>query len=386
MEQQSRLTGAWAILTILALFALTVFVATGWYFLVAQISGNTVAAAIVAVAFSAVALVLLRVIAGQRAAKQIEAKKEFRWFYGWPALLSLFMISALGTVNAAFVLVEGASIVRQDINAVRTAYDNVLTDAKRRLPVASYVAKQEQLIALLAQLKVEIYNPNGAAFCGVGDFAEKIISRIREIVPEMPLIRGSGLIRPCDKAHALRVYSAYETSALATLAKDEAFLQARGPERTSYLARLDVDYQRIRNRLQLADAALTGFMGFASPNVQSPLAEAARDYASDRETYADLLQPQTTELPPQIDITSSQRLGSPAALFQILSKRIFTSNAWYYLVFAFGLDLGTTLLLTRIFVLRYRLDEQVDQSDPYVARGANPGFLWVNPPSRVRLG
>ena len=79
---------------------------------------------------------LLRVIAGQRAAKQIDDKKNFRWIYGWPALLSLFMISALGTVNAAFVLVEGASIVRQDINAVRTAYDGLSIDAKRELPVA----------------------------------------------------------------------------------------------------------------------------------------------------------------------------------------------------------------------------------------------------------
>ena len=39
-------------LTLLALLALTVLVATGWYFLVAQISGNGVAAVLVAAVFA----------------------------------------------------------------------------------------------------------------------------------------------------------------------------------------------------------------------------------------------------------------------------------------------------------------------------------------------
>jgi len=385
VEQRAVTTWAWIVLTILALTLLAVLVAIGWYFLAEQVSGNGPVAWVVAVVFAAAAIVLLRVIGERRAAKHEEAPRKFRWYTGWPAILGLFLISAAGTINAAFVLIEGASIVRQDINAVRTAYDDLSIEAHRRLLIPQYVQKREQLNALLQQLWEEIYSPYRGNLCGVGDAANVIIDRIRVVVPGMPRIRSSGRITPCTEERAREVWTAYQRSAFRTLEENAEYLRMRGPERSAFLTDLQERYGQARAKLNSADAALHGFMAFARTEVQAPLAEVARDYGADRARYADLLRPETTRLHESVDVTASQRLGSPAALWQILSKRIFTANAWFYILFALALDLGAAFLLTNLFIARRRMDQASRRADPHRLPRANPGFLWVNPSPKVRI-
>jgi hypothetical protein len=385
MERNVAANWAWIVLTLLTLTVLTVFVGIGWFFLAEQVSGNEALAWIVAITFAALAIMLLRVIGERRAAKQEEAPERFRWYTGWPAILALFLISAAGTINAAFVLIEGASIVRQDINTARSVYDGLSIEADRRLRVADYDQKREQLNAVLQQLWEEIYSPYRGNLCGVGDSANAIIDRIRTLVPGMPRIRSNGRITPCTEERARDVWSAYQRSAFRTLEENATYLRVRGPERYAFLVELRQRYRLAREKLNGADAALHGFMAFARSEVQSPLSEVAKDYGSDRARYADLLRPETTRLPETVDVTASQRLGSPAALWQILSKRLFTANAWFYVLFALALDLGAAFLLTNLFIARRRMDREARQFDPYRLPEANPGFLWVNPPSKMRF-
>lgn len=385
MGRNAAANWAWIVLTLLALCLLTVLVGIGWYFLAEQVSGNELAAWFTAAFFAVVAIVLVRVIAERRAMKRDETPEKFRWYTGWPAIFALFLISAAGTINAAFVLIEGASIVRQDINTARNAYDTLSIEANRRLRVADHDHRREQLNALLQQLWEEIYSPYRGRLCGVGDAANAIIDRMRDVVPGMPRIRSSGRIDPCTEQRAREVWSAYQRSALKTLEENADYLNARGPERYQFLSELQRRYIAAREKLNSADASLQGFMAFASPKVQAPLSEVARDYAGDRARYADLIRPAVTRLPEEVDVTASQRLGSPAALWQILSKRMFSANAWFYVIFAIALDVGTAFLLTNLFVVRRRIDRAAQKLDRYRLPTANPGFLWVNPPDKVRF-
>ncbi len=329
-----------------------------------------------ALALTAVALFLARALGQARAERKI-SDTSYRWYFGWPAYIFLAMLSALGTINAAFVLFEGSSVVRQDIDDVRGAFSKLSLAAHRELTLPSHEKNSADLDGLLATLHQEIVNPNGGNYCGVGSSAEEILHKIRDLVPEMPIIRGTGAIKPCDIDKATRVYNGYADNAHAALNRNQAYLNFLGPEKSKFLDKLDRDVTSMNDELNGVEGLLSDVTAFSKPTVQQPLAKAASNYRADQAIFADFIRPAATGLPDQIDISSSQELGSIAAIMQIVSKRLSYPQTWSYLVFAILLDLGSIQLFTYIFSRRHELGGGL--ADLYRKPGQRPRFIWENP-------
>jgi hypothetical protein len=369
-----------AVLTLLDLLTMVSLVWYGWFLLFEKPFESGIAAALSSLMLTGLAVMLARWIGSQRANKQLTDRRSYRWYFGWTAYGFLFVLSALGTINAAFALFEGSSIVRQDIGSVRSAYDQLQIEANRTLKLPAFERKRADLASELEHLRVEIDNPNGGGYCGVGEAAEQILGRIQRIIPDMPRIRGTGVIRPCNSAVAAKVYRSYEESAYSTLAHDKDFLAFRGPEKEAFLAQLRSQVAHVDEQLAAAEGQLGDVTSFSRPSVQGPLVEATNSYKSDRSVYGDLIRPEQSSLPEQVDISASQELGSIAAVLQIVLKHFFHARTWFYLLIAVLLDLATIYLFTQVYLFIAReYDERA--KDPYTAAGSIAKFLWANPPA-----
>jgi len=338
------------IVAIGSIVLLAVFV--GWWLIFKPVLPRPWLAAAPALFLAAFALLLARLLAEKFAeAKAPSAPPMKRRFY--LLYLFLFAVSAMGTVNAAFVLWEGSSVVRQDMAEVRGAYTALDVAARQRLLLPEQESKRSRLEALLTNLEQEINNPNGGNLCGVGEAANAIVGRIREIVPQMPVIRGTGAIRSCDPARGRKVAEAYAQSARASLEQDPDYLRFRGPEKTGFLRDLEGHVAAMRRAFEQVEGVLGDPTAFARAEVQRPLATAAADYNADYRRLAGLGAPPSGDVPARVDVSQSQELGSFAAFFDILGSRLTSLKTWVYLLVALLLDLSLVHFLTEAF-RRYR--------------------------------
>lgn len=357
----------------------------GWWLIFKPVVAYPFLGLIAAILVSFVALLIAKFIADKWSASE-EANGNPLRFYHYFVYLFLFVVSAMGTVNAAFVLWEGSSVVRQDMDEVRHAYSALDVHAQRELRSQVHERKRSELDARLANLWVEIYNPHQGNFCGVGEAAEAIIARIRGIVPEMPRIRGTGVIRPCDRARAERVFRAYADSARATLARDAAYLAFNGPSKEALLGVVRGNAATMTGEFEQIDGLLSNPTAFASAEVQGPLAAAASRYNDDYEHVVGLAGPADEAVPASVDISQSQELGSFGAFFDIFMSRILDPKTWAYLLVAILLDVALVYFLKQAF-LRYRSTDASGAPDRYRQSGPHPKFLWVNAPSdSTRMG
>jgi hypothetical protein len=360
-------------------------VAAGWFLIFKPVVPHVAVAIFFATALALIALLLARLLAERFSERGVRGGRPVRRYH-YLAYLFLFMVSAMGTVNAAFVLWEGSSVVRQDMAEVRSAYTALDVAARPRLVSAAHEKKRVELEALLTSLRQEIDNPNAGNYCGVGDAANAIIGRIREIVPRMPIIRGTGAIKPCDSAKAQRVWEAYAQSARATLERDPAYLSGGGPEKTAFLGRLGADIARTKAAFDEVEGLLGDPTAFARAEVQRPLAAAAASYRDNFRHAAALSGGLDPAVPETVDVTQSQELGSFAAFFDILASRLDQPKTWVYLLIALLLDVALVYFLTEAF-RRFRHSRERERIDPYRQRGPHPKFLWVNPnPAPAPMG
>jgi hypothetical protein len=371
----------WIFIVAAIVFA-AVFV--GWWLIFKPVVPFPAIAVAFGLGLAVVALLLARLLAERFAEARAPEASPIKWYY-YLAYFFLFIVSAMGTVNAAFVLWEGSSVVRQDMGEVRSAYTGLDVFARRNLVSAAQNKKRADLESLLTNLHEEINNPNQGNYCGVGEAANAIIARMRHIVPQMPLIRGTGVIKPCDSEKAERVFQSYAVSARRTLESDPAFLAFNGPEKATFLDALSRHVAQMRGSFEEVEGLLGDPTAFARAEVQRPLATAAANYAEDYKRTAGLTSPVDSALPASVDISQSQELGSFAAFFDILASRLGDIKTWVYLLIAVLLDLALVYFLTQAFV-RFRYSRKKEAPDRYRKPGPHPKFLWVNPPDDSRLG
>jgi uncharacterized membrane protein YozB (DUF420 family) len=378
--RSATLLALWIFVISVIVFA-AVFV--GWWLIFKPVVPHPAIAIAFAFVLAVIALLLARLLAEKLAEARAPGAPPLRWYY-YLAYFCLFIVSAMGTINAAFVVWEGSSIVRQDMGEVRSAYTALDVFARRDLVSAGYNKKKADLEALLANLHEEINNPNGGNYCGVGEAAGAIITQIREIVPQMPIIRGTGAIRPCDPAKAERVYQSYAVSARATLERDQNFLAFHGPEKAEFLEKLATHIQAMRSSFEEMEGLLGDPTAFARAEVQRPLATAAANYNDDYKQAAGLAPRINSTIPVSVDVSQSQELGSFAAFFEILMSRLGDIKTWVYLLIAVLLDFGLVYFLLQAF-RRYRYSGKMEAPDPFRIPGSHPKFLWVNPATDSRL-
>jgi hypothetical protein len=364
--------------TCLVLLIFCALVMTGWWYLLAPTLGQKAFAGLIAAVLTVIAAFSARQI-GQYRASAIVNEEERRWYSGWRPYTFLAIISALGTLNAAFVLFESRAILRHDISTVRDEYSMLRDVAHQQLQLGGYPEKLAQIDSLLKNLHEEIVNPNGSKYCGVGRSALAIIGDITKIIPDYRQLNGSGPINPCDTARAEKVYESYAKMAHEMIKSDGSFLHANGPAKLSFLASLDSHYAQMDKDLAALEVAASG-VGPADALDKSGLYRARDNYNSDRRTDISL-SGDAILVPNEISSLQSDEVNSYASTIKLFSKRVTQPTTWFYLVLALAMDFAVIYLLTQLNVRFGRTKTQAsDKFGPQELRFVtDPQYIWTNP-------
>lgn len=362
----------------------------GWWSLAtASLQSGTakVVAAIFVFAITLLAAFFARQIGQMRAAAKLEGR-EWRWYYGWRPWLFLAVVSALGTLNAAFVLLESRAILRDDIQNVRDAESTLRTIAKAELTPAGYNERRTEVIGLLTALRKEIVNlDTDGRHCGVGREATDIIMRLKRILPEYRIISGSGPINPCDPVRAERMYRPYEEMAMSLLPADRQFQRSNGPAKIEFLGTLDQHFTAIDKPLRDLENAASGF-GSSVGIDKTALIDARNNYNADLKQYLSLRraegQPDLRIKP--ITYLQSDQVDSYAATVRLFWDRLGNFKTYIYLLLALLLDYVVIFMITHLnerFGGRRdgrRKDGVSDHASWFGQYARDPKFIWVNPP------
>ncbi len=375
------LIGSKRMATLLTWLVLTIFCASilfGWWYLLAPTVGQKYVSAAIAFVLTAIAAVCARQI-GQYRAEAIINEEHRPWYYGWKPYVFLAVISALGTLNAAFILFESRAILRHDIADVRGAFNHLRDTAHDKLPSPEHEKKAAKVEALLKSLHEEIVSPVGGNYCGVGIAARSIIREIAQLLPTVHDINGAGPIRPCDIPRAELLYASYAKMAHESLDKDQAFVAENGPTRAAFLRTLDTHYAAMDSALGQLEVAAAG-VGTTDQLDKNALLSARTTYNADRATFL-TLDPRPYPDIKEIGTLQSEDVNSYAATIELFYKRLFYPSTWFYLALALMIDFVVIYLITQLNV-RYgkRRKRGTKAPDPAAARfTTDPKFLWLNP-------
>lgn len=363
-------------ITWLVLLLFIALVSTGWWYLLLPSIRIWQVVALASLTLTFLAVLAARQI-GQYRADAFEREERRPWYFGWKPYLFLAIISALGTLNAAFVIFESRAILRDDIRAVRSAYSTLRDRAHEDLQPRGYAEKQAQLDGLLRSLHEEIVNPN-PDYCGVGGSARAIIADIARLIPGYRVLNGSVPIRPCIRSRAEQMYQSYESMAREMIRGDEAFLRANGPAKLEFLALLDSHYAAAARDLTALETSVSGF-GTTDFIEKRPLYEAKNNYNADRSTFFSLRGSPVPEIR-EIARLQSDEVNSYASTLRLFWDRLFNLRTLFYLAIALAIDFLLIQLLTLLNVKHGKKRRPRESPTPEMLRfQTDPKYLWVNP-------
>lgn len=378
----SKRTATFITYLLLGIFCL--LIGAGWWYLLEPTVGIDAIAGGVSLLLATLAALCARQI-GQLRADAMQSNARPPWYRGWRPYLFLSVVSALGTLNAAFVIFESRAILRNDIALVRIAYSNLRDAAHQALSLQSYADKAAKVDALLQTLHSEIVNPNGGNYCGVGDSARQIIAAITLQIPSYHVLRGPTphACVPNDPVTE-HVYRSYEDMAHQLLRDDPDYIAEKGPQKASFLAALDGRYAEMRRALDQLEFAASGIGSTTGLDMKS-LYVARSNYNADRLTFLSFTEPSQWNSLEPIDVLQSDRVNSYTATARLFWARINHPVSWAYLALAFGLDFAVIYFLTQFNFQHGRqkkrpLDPETIASERRFA--TDPLFLWVRPDDR----
>jgi hypothetical protein len=367
------------LITWLVLLVFCSLILIGWWYLLKPTVGVKGAVGAAALLLTAIAAISARQI-GQLRADAIKESAPPKWYRGWKPYLFLAVVSALGTLNAAFVLFESRAILRNDLANVRDSYGVLRDAAHRELPIKSHLEKVANVEALLKNLHEEIVNPSGGKYCGVGSSAKTIIDKMKSYLPNYQILRGSDIGHDCNDPRVKDTYQSYEQIAREMLQSDPDYLAANGPAKAALLATIDAHYDEMRTSLGRLEASATGVGATDGLDIESLYA--ARDnYNADRSSLLSVTGAPSSGVE-SIDVLQSDRVNSYAATLRLFLARMNHPSSWGYLALAFGLDFAVIYLLTQ-FNVQY--GRRKDLASPALAEPrderfqTDPRFLWVKP-------
>jgi hypothetical protein len=374
------LTGSKRTATILTWLVLVLFcclISTGWWYLLAPTIGQQIVAGLVAAALTAVAAICARQIGQYRADAILKGNKPV-WYHGWKPYVFLAIISALGTLNAAFVLFESRAILRHDVATVRNAYNVLRDSAHAHLPPRGFAEKSAQLEGQLKRLHEEITDDSRPGnYCGVGQGARAIATEIQRIIPGFDFIRGAGPIKPCNAAKGEAMYEAHAKIARELLQSDPAYLATNGPDKLAFLRELDSRHGKMDRELAALETAASG-IGTTDHLNKGALYSARDDYNADRSTFFTLNGAPVQGID-EIRSLQSDQVNSYAQTLELFWKRLFNGSTWFYLLLALAIDFVAIYLITQLNVrFGHRGEPASDYDEENKRFYTDPRFLWTN--------
>ncbi len=248
----------------------------------------------------------------------------------------LFNISALGTVNAAFVTFQAGNIFREEIERASDAVIK-LKDIDRKLLVSQdYVEYSQAIDARWKNLKAEIENPQR---CGQGEEAIRRGSELQSLLPNFRMLSAGGQCNNIPRlveAYEKQVADLIKSSPKHLKEKEKIDLQQKLTDETSkMLVDLAATSKSVNTRVTIQD-------------IKDRLFENAEKYNILRQELSAVSKQKFENIPVRIDVSAVSALGDIGQVVPFVVSRISEPSTYIYLAIAASLDLAVIAAFMRI--------------------------------------
>jgi hypothetical protein len=248
----------------------------------------------------------------------------------------LINISALGTINAAFVTFQAGNVFREEIDRATSATIKLRDVGKTLLTSADYIKFYQLVDERWKSLKAEIENPQR---CGQGVEAARRASELQEILPSFRMLSGGG-----QCTNIPRVLSAYEKQ-VSDLVKNSPFY-SREKEKIEYREKLVSDTTAMLERLVATGRSVNGRLNIQDVKMQ--LFDNAEQYIQLRQELETKVKHPTDGIPLKIDTSAVSALGDIGQIVPFILTRIAEPSTYFYLIIALLLDLAVIAAFARV--------------------------------------
>lgn len=330
MRRQNNLPGdKAALLALIGIAILFAFiVGRGWYTLISTY--GLVASISVGVLMAAIALTLAYAIASERTRHE----GSTTWIAYFFVLVN---ISALGAVNAMFVMFESTNVFRDEIDRANETVISLRDQGSQAINTSEFDKFRSDVNDRWRNLKAEIENPQ---LCGQGPVAAQRIVELQGVLPNFRSLAGPAMGK-CEKTQAL--IAAYEKQ-ISELVKESPVFAA---------AKKKIDLRR--NIVDASERMLTdvgeirsGLAGASLASTKSKLLDVAQNYSLARQ---ELLSGGVTgidKIPLKIDTRATAAIGDIGQLIPFILSRLGQLSTYIYIGFAVFLDIAAISAFSRV--------------------------------------
>lgn len=248
----------------------------------------------------------------------------------------LINISALGTVNAAFVTFQAGNVFREEIDRATSATIKLRDAGKALLTSADYTRFYLLVDERWKSLKAEIENPQR---CGQGAEAARRANELQEILPSFRMLSGGG-----QCTNIPRVLIAYEKQ-VSDLVKNSP-QYSKEKEKIEYRDKLVTDTTGMLERLVATGRAINGRANIQE--VKTQLFDNAEQYVQLRQELDTKVKQSTDGIPLKIDTSAVSALGDIGQIVPFILTRIAEPSTYFYLIVALLLDLAVIAAFARV--------------------------------------
>jgi len=248
----------------------------------------------------------------------------------------LFNISALGTVNAMFVMFQSANIFRDHIDASTQAVVALRDVGAGSIDTGEYERFRANLGDKWRNLKAELENPQ---LCGQGPVAATRMEELQVLLPSFRPLAGGGR---CDKVPVL--VASYEKQIGELTKESPIFLANRG--KIELKQRVIGECQRLLEEIGQTSKTLSGT--FSLGGIKAQLFDIAERYAVLRQEINSGNPVVQDKVPLKLDMRSVSALGDIGQVLPFIASRLTETSTYVYLVIALFLDLTVILAFARV--------------------------------------
>ncbi|MFA5966609.1 MAG: hypothetical protein WC804_21540 [Sphingomonas sp.] len=372
--------GSLVVSTIASYLVFIIVVGYGWWALLVRSNTGAIYIALQVVLVGAIvvfATMMIRAIALLRA----QAGSTKTWLSFW---VIVWLLTAFGTVGAAFNWLESKAILRDDILMLQSRYDDLGQRAEETLATNRYQLEKQGLTQYLNELEQEIDESTGTR-CGFGEKAAAALHKIGQIVP-VARTSASVPLNPCNRERARLMYAPYP--ARAWQAFESKWRAPGNAERRKDELFHKIEKDRDSSKQELDDLAATadGF-GSADSINNAPLLRALSRYNGDLQSLSEF-EPDVLSMPGKIGGLQSTSSGSYAGTFELIFRRIGKGTTLLYIAIALLIDFVLISLLTQM-ARRYAKEHSAgvysaEDRAMLIKLERDPRFLWRSPFSKSR--
>lgn len=331
MQKKKKARGEKAAL--LALVGITIIfigiVGRGWHTLFLSL-GETLAL-LVGLGMALIAVVLGYAIASERVNNEGARVAAAAYFF------VLFNISALGTINAMFVMFQSGDVFREHADKAADAVVALKETGVPLIDTRDYDRFKAQVGDKWRNLKAELENPQ---LCGQGAVAAARISELQSLLPNFrPLAGGGGR---CEKVPA--VVASYEQQ-IATLEKASPVYQAN-KAKIELKQKILADSDKLLSDLKEIRTSLSG--NYSLSSVKSRLYPIAEHYGVLRQELASVATVSTEKVQQKIEMRTVAALGNIGQVIPFIMSRLAEPSTYIYLIVALVVDLALIAAFVRV--------------------------------------